>query len=61
MLNLSILSDTRLRKHSLLALAVGFEPTGHLPQQISSLRRYSHFGTPAFLLALEAGFEPTLP
>ena len=24
---------------------VGFEPTGLTPQQISSLRRYDHFGT----------------
>ena len=31
---------------SLLAEEVGFEPTGLAPQQISSLRRYDHFGTP---------------
>ena len=34
---------------SLLAEAVGFEPTGLTPQQISSLRRYDHFGTPPYL------------
>ena len=31
---------------NLLAEVVGFEPTGLTPQQISSLRRYDHFGTP---------------
>ena len=29
-----------------MAEVVGFEPTGLSPQQISSLRRCDHFGTP---------------
>lgn len=41
-----------------LAEVVGFEPTGLSPQQISSLRRCDHFGTPPYM-AEAVGFEPT--
>ena len=49
-LNLSILSDTRLRKHSLLAHKVGFEPTGpcgHIRFQVCAV--ITNFGTCAYL------------
>ena len=41
-----------------LAEVVGFEPTRLSPQQISSLRRCDHFGTPPYM-AEAVGFEPT--